>query len=147
MFRQTLLAVLALGLSACVTTMSPEERQARDQQIQTQWMARNCTEAEAYPHCKARIDQQQAELREQQRQEGLRLQAQLDADPAYQAHLAAQADFYAQQQVAARAQADWIAYQQKLTLCTGASDLVALSIHNFWGGLAAGLATGVVCMQ
>ena len=44
-------------------------------------------------------------------------------------------------------QADEMAYRQRLAGCKAAADLVALSINNFWGGIAAGLATGAACMN
>jgi hypothetical protein len=52
-----------------------------------------------------------------------------------------------QAQYAVQRQADEIAYQQRLAACTAAADLVALSIKSFWGGIAAGLATGSACMD
>jgi hypothetical protein len=52
-----------------------------------------------------------------------------------------------QAQYAMQRQAEEIAYQQRLAACTAAADLVALSIRSFWGGIAAGLATGTACMN
>jgi len=46
-----------------------------------------------------------------------------------------------------QAQSDYVAHQQRAAVCTLGADAVALSINNFWGGLFAGLATGIVCMQ
>ncbi len=72
-----------------------------------------------------------------------------DADRAYQeATIAAQN----QEIDIARQQAEFQAelqaqQQQKVAACTVASDVVALAIRNFWGGLLAGLATGIACMN
>lgn len=40
-----------------------------------------------------------------------------------------------------------LARRQRLAECTAAADLAALSVQNFWGGLAVGLATGAICMN
>ena len=76
--------------------------------------------------------------------------AQADVDEAT-ARLAAQTAqtqaIMQQAAYAAQQQANAIAYQQRLAACTAAADIVALSIRSLWGGIVAGLAAGIACMN
>lgn len=40
-----------------------------------------------------------------------------------------------------------LAYQQRLAECKAAAGLVAILVPSFWGGVAAGVATGAACMN